>query len=101
MENLFNSARPESPPHPKEVNEKGLEIAKNEVKHVIKLPKNSRATGPDNTHTETLKLMNSEDGVGLNVIFQPNLMSWQNTFILTEVHFCHSAQETQCICRIS
>lgn len=69
VEELFNDSRPYTPPAADELmNEKGLEITKDEIIHAVKSQKDGKATGPDNINAEVIKLIVEEDGKGLQLL---------------------------------
>lgn len=68
VEELFNDRRTAEPNIDFLSNESSPTITKDEVRHAIKLQKNGKATGPDQVHAETLKLLAEKDGRGLDML---------------------------------
>lgn len=69
IEDLYSDNRPEVPPTmDDQINKSGPEITKSEVIHPVKTQKSRKATGPDNIHAETVKLIAEEEGTGLNIL---------------------------------
>lgn len=68
IEKLYNDNRPEDLPVGDASNEDSPSITKDEIRRAINIQKNGRAVGPDEIHSETLKLIAQADGDGLNLL---------------------------------